>query len=66
MGLLEKTMVFKEIYGNLFEHTADRVPVHCISQDCKMGAGIAVPMKKEYHLRLLRSTHGRGCSEKQI
>ena len=47
-------MVFKEIYGNLFEHTADRVPVHCNSQDCKMGAGIAVPMKKEYHLAGLK------------
>jgi len=26
---------------------------HCIAQDCKMGAGIAVPMKKEFNLHEL-------------
>lgn len=26
---------------------------HCISLDCKMGAGIAVKMKKEFHLNAL-------------
>lgn len=25
-------------------------PAHCISSDCKMGAGIAVPMKKQFGL----------------
>jgi len=43
-------MVLREIKGNLFEHTQDRVPVHCISQDCNMGAGIAVEMKKKFKL----------------
>lgn len=43
-------MVLNEIKGNLFEYTEGRVPVHCISQDCNMGAGIAVEMKKKFKL----------------
>lgn len=27
------------------------IPAHCISADCKMGAGIAVPMKKRFKLQ---------------
>lgn len=34
-------MVFKEIQGDLFTADKDAILVHCISQDCKMGAGIA-------------------------
>lgn len=41
----------KEIKGDLFDHVKDRVPVHCISSDYAMGAGIAVPMAKKYNLR---------------
>lgn len=43
-------MILEEIKANLFEHTKDRIPVHCISQDCNMGAGIAVDMKKKFKL----------------
>lgn len=43
-------MIFTEITGDLFDNVQDRVPVHCISQDCKMGKGIALPMKKKYNL----------------
>ena len=31
-------------------------PAHCISLDCKMGAGIAVPIKKKFHLSSLKDT----------
>lgn len=34
-------MVFKEIQGDLFTADKKAILVHCISQDCKMGAGIA-------------------------
>lgn len=54
-------MIFEEIHGDLFEHTLDRVPVHCISQDCKMGAGIAVPMKKKFHLASLTADKFPDC-----
>lgn len=47
-------MVFQEIKGNLFEYNQDRTPAHCISQDGAMGAGIAVPMKKEYRLTSIK------------
>ena len=40
-GLTEVRMVFKEIQGDLFTADKDAILVHCISQDCKMGAGIA-------------------------
>lgn len=48
-------MTITEIYGDLF--TADfneYTPAHCISSDCKMGAGIAVPMKNKFHLNGLK------------
>ena len=54
-------MNIADIKGNLFEYTKDRVPVHCISQDCQMGAGIAVPMKKEYHLASLKADKFPDC-----
>lgn len=34
-------MIFKEIQGDLFTADKKAILVHCISQDCKMGAGIA-------------------------
>ena len=33
-------------------------PAHCISLDCKMGAGIAVPMKKKFNLGGLINENG--------
>lgn len=54
-------MTLTELRGNLFEHINDRTPVHCISQDCKMGAGIAVPMKKEYRLGSLTADNFPDC-----
>lgn len=44
-------MTFKEEKGDLFAVDFKKYsPVHCISRDCKMGAGIAVPMKKKFNL----------------
>ena len=43
-------MILTELHGNLFEHIGVRTPVHCISQDCKMGAGIAPLMKSTFNL----------------
>ena len=54
-------MTLTEIHGNLFEYTANRVPVHCISQDCKMGAGIALPMKKVFKLSSLKADKFPDC-----
>lgn len=54
-------MIFKEIKGNLFEYNKDRIPVHCISQDCEMGAGIAVDMKKHYKLGSLTAEKFPDC-----
>lgn len=54
-------MIFEEIKGNLFENTEGRTPVHCISQDCNMGAGIAVDMKKHYKLGSLTAEKFPDC-----
>jgi len=44
-------MTFKEEHGDLFGVDFKTwTPAHCISLDCKMGAGIAVPMKKKFKL----------------
>lgn len=49
-------MIAIELKGNLFDIPNSRddedgyVYVHCIASDLKMGAGIAVPMKKEFKL----------------
>ena len=51
-------MTYEERYEDLFNINFDEyTPAHCISADCKMGAGIAVPMKKKFKL---------GGMEKQI
>lgn len=39
-------MKYQEIKGDLFKVSEDYFLVHCISQDCKMGAGIAVEFVK--------------------
>lgn len=41
-------MNYSESVGDLFEVPNDYVLAHCISADCKMGAGIAVVFNKEY------------------
>lgn len=44
-------MIFKEIKKDLFDVDFNTyTPAHCISTDCKMGAGIAVPMRKKFNL----------------
>lgn len=44
-------MIYKEEHRDLFSvNFKDYTPAHCISLDCKMGAGIAVPMKKKFKL----------------
>lgn len=48
-------MIITEIYGDLFSaNFKEYTPAHCISSDCKMGAGIAVPMKNKFHLNGLK------------
>lgn len=54
-------MKLEEIKGNLFEYTEGRIPVHCISQDCEMGEGIAVYMKKHYKLGRLTAEKFPDC-----
>lgn len=44
-------MIYKEEHRDLFSVNFKKyIPVHCISFDCKMGAGIAVPMRKKFKL----------------
>ena len=48
-------MTYEERYEDLFNINFDEyTPAHCISADCKMGAGIAVPMKKKFKLSGMR------------
>lgn len=54
-------MKLEEIKSNLFENTDDRIPVHCISQDCEMGEGIAVKMKKKFKLGSLIADGSPDC-----
>lgn len=41
-----------EIKMNLFNIGSDYALAHCISSDCKMGAGIAVEFQKRFNLRI--------------
>lgn len=41
-------MIFNEEKGNLFELDNKYALAHCISQDCAMGAGIAVQFTKKF------------------
>ena len=44
-------MIYREEKKDLFLVDFNEwTPAHCISLDCKMGAGIAVPMKEEFKL----------------
>jgi hypothetical protein len=44
-------MKYSEEHKDLFSANFNEwTPAHCISADCKMGAGIAVPMKKKFKL----------------
>ena len=44
-------MIMKEEKRDLFDvDTYEYAIAHCISSDCKMGAGIAVPIKKRFKL----------------
>ena len=44
-------MILKEEKRNLFDVGNEYHLAHCISSDCKMGAGIAVEFQKRYKLR---------------
>jgi len=44
-------MILKEEKRNLFEVDDKYYLAHCISEDCKMGAGIAVEFQKKFKLR---------------
>lgn len=38
----------RHVKGDLFSCREDEVLAHCISEDCRMGAGIAVKFKKQF------------------
>lgn len=44
-------MKLNEKKGNLFELDGKYTLVHCISEDCAMGAGIAVEFKKRFGMK---------------
>jgi len=44
-------MKYSEEYKDLFTVSDDYCLAHCIASDLAMGAGIAVPMQKKFHLR---------------
>ena len=44
-------MILNEKKGNLFELNDRYTLVHCISEDCEMGAGIAVEFKKRFGMK---------------
>ncbi len=44
-------MIFIEVVQDLFTVDKDFYLAHCIAADYGMGAGIAVPIAKKYHLR---------------
>lgn len=44
-------MILNEKKGNLFELDNEYALAHCISEDCKMGEGIAVEFQKRFRLR---------------
>jgi len=49
-------MNYKEEKKDLFTVDFNEwTPAHCISLDCKMSAGIAVPMKKKFNLSSLKN-----------
>lgn len=41
-------MKFEEIKGDLFKCDSDTSLAHCISEDCRMGKGIAVLFKNKF------------------
>lgn len=48
----ECSMHYKEVFGDLFDVRTDYVLAHCISEDCRMGAGIAVAfVNRNPHMR---------------
>jgi hypothetical protein len=48
-------MEYKEEHRDLFSVNFKKyTPAHCISSDCAMGAGIAVPIRKKFKLGGLR------------
>lgn len=56
-------MILNEKKGNLFELDDKYVLAHCISEDCAMGAGIAVEFNKRYRgmkgycVRVIKENH---------
>uniref|UniRef100_A0A3Q1G434 Macro domain-containing protein n=1 Tax=Acanthochromis polyacanthus TaxID=80966 RepID=A0A3Q1G434_9TELE len=43
-----KLELLKQVTGNLFHCPNDEALAHCISVDCRMGAGIAVLFKQKF------------------
>jgi len=44
----EDSWGLKYVSGDLFSCPEDDALAHCISEDCRMGAGIAVMFKKQF------------------
>lgn len=44
-------MMLNEQKGALFDLPSDYALVHCISEDCAMGAGIAVEFERQFRIR---------------
>lgn len=44
-------MEIYEIRGDLFKNSSNTYLAHCISRDCKLGAGIALDFEKRYKLK---------------
>ena len=44
-------MTINEEKGNLFDLPSEYALVHCISEDCALGAGIAVEFQRRFKIR---------------
>jgi O-acetyl-ADP-ribose deacetylase (regulator of RNase III) len=50
-------MKYLEMTGDLFNTPPDYALAHCISADCKMGAGIAVKFQERFRMRRVLLAH---------
>lgn len=52
-------MTINEEKGNLFDLPSEYALVHCISEDCALGAGIAVEFQRRFKIRDILKKHIR-------
>lgn len=53
-------MILKEEKRDLFSINDKYALVHCISEDCEMGAGIAVAFQKKFNMRNVLKVRNKG------